>query len=344
MRSQLRSGDCMSTRSGRTRRITRRDVAAQSRASTRPVRRDSRGNEDRGPPPRPPPRSAPRAAWAPSRHARHARSPAPPASPSVTMQYVTSMPESVSRATVPAKPKSTSSGWAVTTSARSTPESSRAFHMCATLSLVPDSPFDARELVGLLADDDRRRVVRCARARRDHPRRRAGRHGPVGPVGRRGPCNASSTPASWSAATTAPSTCSGRRSRSRPEPKPSARPARPSTTTSPRMSPACSACSCATDGSRRSRPCEPSGSWCSTGSRNGSSRAGTTRRRRVNLMLAAVHPDTAALRRYLVDEGIMGRDHGRVLAGGRHVRPGVARVGTVRGWHWFSSIATFART
>jgi hypothetical protein len=31
--------------------------------------------------------------------------------------------------------------------------------MCATLSLVPESPFDARELVGLLADDDRRRVV-----------------------------------------------------------------------------------------------------------------------------------------------------------------------------------------
>ncbi len=30
----------------------------------------------------------------------------------------------------------------------------------------------------------------------------------------------------------------------------------------------------------------------------------------VNVMLAAVHPDTAALRRYLVDEGIMARDHG----------------------------------
>ena len=30
----------------------------------------------------------------------------------------------------------------------------------------------------------------------------------------------------------------------------------------------------------------------------------------VNLILAAVHPDTAALRRYLVDEDILGRDHG----------------------------------
>ncbi len=48
----------------------------------------------------------------------------PPASPSVTMQYVTSMPSSVHRATVPAAPKSTSSGWAVTTRARSTASSS----------------------------------------------------------------------------------------------------------------------------------------------------------------------------------------------------------------------------
>jgi len=36
----------------------------------------------------------------------------------------------------------------------------------------------------------------------------------------------------------------------------------------------------------------------------------------VNLMLAAVHPDTAALRRYLVDEGIMGRDHGQYWRAG----------------------------
>src|SRR5206468_10415453 len=44
----------------------------------------------------------------------------PPASPSVTMQYVTSTPASVHVATVPAAPKSTSSGWALTTRARST--------------------------------------------------------------------------------------------------------------------------------------------------------------------------------------------------------------------------------
>ena len=43
----------------------------------------------------------------------------PPASPSVTMQYVTSMPRSVQAAMLPAAPKSTSSGCAVTTSTRS---------------------------------------------------------------------------------------------------------------------------------------------------------------------------------------------------------------------------------
>src|SRR5690348_12380910 len=47
----------------------------------------------------------------------------PPASPSVTMQYDTSMPASTHEATVPAAPKSTSSGWAVTTRARSTSSS-----------------------------------------------------------------------------------------------------------------------------------------------------------------------------------------------------------------------------
>ena len=42
-----------------------------------------------------------------------------PASPLVQMQYATSMPASVHRATVPAFPKSTSSGCAVTTRIRS---------------------------------------------------------------------------------------------------------------------------------------------------------------------------------------------------------------------------------
>ena len=44
----------------------------------------------------------------------------PPASPLVQMQYATSMPASVHRATEPALPKSTSSGCAVTTRMRST--------------------------------------------------------------------------------------------------------------------------------------------------------------------------------------------------------------------------------
>ena len=44
----------------------------------------------------------------------------PPASPSVAMQYATSIPRPVQVATEPAAPKSTSSGWAVTTRIRST--------------------------------------------------------------------------------------------------------------------------------------------------------------------------------------------------------------------------------
>jgi hypothetical protein len=36
----------------------------------------------------------------------------------------------------------------------------------------------------------------------------------------------------------------------------------------------------------------------------------------INAMLAAVHPDTAALRRYLVDEGIMAREHGEYWRAG----------------------------
>jgi hypothetical protein len=36
----------------------------------------------------------------------------------------------------------------------------------------------------------------------------------------------------------------------------------------------------------------------------------------INVMLASVHPDTAALRRSLVDEGIMARDHGEYWRAG----------------------------
>ncbi len=42
----------------------------------------------------------------------------------------------------------------------------------------------------------------------------------------------------------------------------------------------------------------------------------------VNLILAQVHPDTAALRRYLVDDDLLSRAR-RVLAHRRHVRTGV---------------------
>ena len=39
----------------------------------------------------------------------------------------------------------------------------------------------------------------------------------------------------------------------------------------------------------------------------------------VNLILGQVHPDTAALRRYIVDEGMLDREARRVLAQGRHL-------------------------
>jgi len=38
----------------------------------------------------------------------------------------------------------------------------------------------------------------------------------------------------------------------------------------------------------------------------------------VNNLLAPVHPDVAALRRYLIDEGLMERGRRLLLAGGRH--------------------------
>jgi hypothetical protein len=41
----------------------------------------------------------------------------------------------------------------------------------------------------------------------------------------------------------------------------------------------------------------------------------------VNLSLAQVHPDTAALRRYLVDDGFMSRDHGEYWRTGGRVDP-----------------------
>jgi hypothetical protein len=41
----------------------------------------------------------------------------------------------------------------------------------------------------------------------------------------------------------------------------------------------------------------------------------------VNLSLAQVHPDTAALRRYLVDDGFLSRDHGEYWRTGGRVDP-----------------------
>jgi len=44
--------------------------------------------------------------------------------------------------------------------------------------------------------------------------------------------------------------------------------------------------------------------------------------RTVNHMLSEVHPDTAALRRYLVDEGLLARDHGEYWRQGGTFDPG----------------------
>jgi hypothetical protein len=41
--------------------------------------------------------------------------------------------------------------------------------------------------------------------------------------------------------------------------------------------------------------------------------------RMVNLIIGRVHPDTAALRRYLVDEGFLDREHGEYWRSGGHV-------------------------
>ena len=41
----------------------------------------------------------------------------------------------------------------------------------------------------------------------------------------------------------------------------------------------------------------------------------------VNLIIDRIHPDTAALRRYLVDEGFLSRDHGEYWRSGGTVEP-----------------------
>ena len=209
------------------------------RASTRPGRRDSRGSAGRARRRPRRPRSAPRGAR-PAISSRGMPVSAPPASPSVTMQYVTSIPASVSWATEPAKPKSTSSGCAVTTSTRSTPVRSPA---------RPGRPCARRYRRDRVAV---RRPGAGRAARRRRPPRASFAALVLGAATIEAvqtdtgldaraageACSASSTPGSSSAATTAPCTCSARRSRSRPAPRPSARPGPPSTTTSPRTSPA----------------------------------------------------------------------------------------------------------
>ena len=151
------------------------------------------------------------------------------------------MPASVITATEPANPKSTSSGCAITTRTRSTPVRSSSSMVrslaappsapaCATLVGVTTSPFSARELVGLLADDDRRAVFAAlVLGATDLPPSGANQGWTCG--GPRRQSNDSSTPASSCRATTARCTCWARRSRSRPGPRPNERREATSTTT-----------------------------------------------------------------------------------------------------------------
>ena len=275
--------------------------------------------------PRPRPRSAPRAARAPSR-SRGIPVSAPPASPSVTMQYVTSMPASVTRGDGCRRTRSRRrrGGRSPRGCARRRRASSGSMsRMARRYRLVTDSPFEARELVGLLADDDRRRVFAALVLGATDDRARSSADTGLDARGRAaGACNASSTPGSCVRGDdgTLPPARGGVRARGARRSRARAAVSR-STTTSPRTWRRCCACSCATAGSRRSRRPSPSASWCSTGSRSASSPAGATPENMVNLILAAGasrHRGAAALPRRRRHPRSGAR---RVLAYRRHVRP-----------------------
>ena len=246
---------------------------------------------------------------------------------------------------MPAKPKSTSSGCAVTTSARSIPVEVHRFHaMLRDAIAVPDSPFDARELVGLLADDDRRRAFAALvlgattidggagrhRARPcGRPARAVQRLVDAGLVVRGDDGTLHLLGEAFALAARAEAERAPRSAEHDDEPENVARVLRVFVR----------------DGRLTSIPTvRPKRlvvlDWLAQRFEPGRHYPEAT----VNLMLAGGaprHRGVAALPRRRRDPRARPR---RVLAGGRHVRPGVARVGTVRGWHWSSSIATSVRT
>ena len=166
------------------------------------------------------------------------------------------MPASVIAATEPAKPKSTSSGWAVTTRTRSTPSRSPAAPSPYVRDAIARDGLAVRR-PGAGRPPRRRRPaarVRRARARRD---RRSTRCAPTTGLDARAAGTRAATPRRRRARGPrrrrhAPPARRGVRARGARRGR--ARAPRPtSTTTSPRTSRACCARSCATAGSRRSR-------------------------------------------------------------------------------------------
>src|SRR5215470_5696555 len=147
MRSHRRSGELVRTRSGRTRRIARvMSLRSSIDGVTVPSRYPSRNVTSVTP------RTAAEVRCSASRIAgicsRGVPS-NPPASPRVTSRYDTSMPADTQPATVPAAPKSTSSGWAKTQSTRLTSASGSADGGNPTSDeLAPAGPQDQQGELG----------------------------------------------------------------------------------------------------------------------------------------------------------------------------------------------------
>jgi hypothetical protein len=174
---------------------------------------------------------------------------------------------------------------------------------------VPDSPFDARELVGLLADDDRRRAVAALVLGADTidavksdtglPTRAAARAVQrlvdAGLVVRGDDGTLHLLGEAFALAARAEAEREPRSSEHNDEPENVARVLRVFVR----------------DGRLTSIPTARSKrlvvlDWIAQRFEPGRHYPEAT----VTQMLAAVHPDTAALRRYLIDEGLLGRDHG----------------------------------
>jgi len=192
--------------------------------------------------------------------------------------------------------------------------------MCATLSPVTESPFEARELVGLLADDDRRRAVAAlvlgattiegVRADTGLSVRAAARAVQrlvdAGLVVRGDDATLHLLGEAFSLAARAEAERAPKSVEHDDEPENVARVLRVFVHEG-RLS------SIPTVRAKRLVVLD----WVAQRFEPGRHYSEAT----INLMLSAVHPDTAALRRYLVDEEIMARDHGEYWRAGGTFAP-----------------------